>query len=262
MQYKKIMLFFWPALALCVILRTLQLVFTIEAGTGFFVPEFSHYGWYILAVIFLFGLVSAAFAFTAHRSPEAPPRINIFISAASLILAIIIPVELLTLPSGVAVPVWQEFLMRLAGIAAAVFFAAFGLSKFLDFKIPSPVFMAPAIYLVIRVVYEFSAMSSLAIISDNLVHMAAYCSALIFMLNFAKLYNRVDEEYNFRKLMASSILAVVFCFTQSVPQIAVRLITGTSYLHISFVANLSVFGLGVFIMVFMLSHFSRENACK
>ena len=51
MKYKKIVLFFCVALPLSVLLRTLQLFFTVETETGFFKSEYKTVGFYLLVII-------------------------------------------------------------------------------------------------------------------------------------------------------------------------------------------------------------------
>ncbi len=51
MKYKKIILFFCIILPLSVLLRTLQLFFTVETDTGFFKSEYKTAGIYLLIII-------------------------------------------------------------------------------------------------------------------------------------------------------------------------------------------------------------------
>jgi hypothetical protein len=80
-------------------------------------------------------------------------------------------------------------------------------------------------------------------------------------LQFAKLYNGLDSEYNFRKLLSTGIIAVILSFTQTVPHLILKLATGYSFMHTSLAANVNIFFIGIFIMVFIFSHFSFKNAC-
>ena len=82
---------------------------------------------------------------------------------------------------------------------------------------------------------------------------------LLFFLSFGKLYNGIDTERNFRKLMASGLVSAVLCFTQSIPHIIINLVTDNGYLHTSNADNFSVLSFGMFIAVFTFSHFSAKN---
>lgn len=262
MHYKKILTAFWVLLPLSVILRLLQLLFTIETKTGFFLREYETFGNIMLIAIFLFAAISALFCFTTHRCPEKPPKVNIFLSIASFLLTASILIELQSETFPITVQWWLILLLKLTGLLSAAFFVCYGLNYFTRVNIPSLAFIIPVIYLIVRVICDFTAISSLALISDNLILMVSYCGILWFMLNFAKLYNGIDKNANCRKLMASSTFAVILCFTQSIPHILINFITKNSYMHTSFPVNLNILLMGVFVLTFMLSHFSKTNSCN
>ena len=262
MKYKKILTFFLVALPLSVFLRTLQLLFTVESETGFFKPEVSNYGIYMLIVIFAFVLLTAIFSFTAHRSPEQTPNINIFmsISAFGTALALFYEVNSEALPQ--TVMLWQRSLLFVTAILAAIYFIIFAIKRFISFSIPPICAAIPTVYLIFRVICYFSAISPLALISDNIILMAAYLASLWFMLQFAKLYNDVGNEKDFRKLLASGLISSILCFTQSVPHFIMNFVNGFKYHHTSIESNITVLFLGIFILSFTLSHFSHKNSCE
>ena len=101
--------------------------------------------------------------------------------------------------------------------------------------------------------------SSLAHISDNVLLLAAYCAVLIFFLNYAKLYNNIDNEKNFRKMLASGLVSASLSLTQSLPHIVVNIASGNKYLHVSHISNISVLLMGIFVLTFLVSHFFIGN---
>ena len=262
MHYKKILTAFWVLLPLSVVLRLLQLLFTVETKTGFFLREYETFGNIMLIAIFIFAAISAIFCFTSHRCPENPPKVNVFLGVASFLLSASILIELQTETFPITVQWWLILLLKLTGLLTAAFFVCYGLNFFTKVKIPALAFIIPVIYLIVRVVCDFTAISSLALISDNLILMISYSAILWFMLNFAKLYNGIDSQNNCRKLMASSTFAVILCFTQSIPHILINFVTKNSYLHTSFPVNLNILLMGIFALTFMLTHFSKNNSCN
>ena len=262
MRYGKISVLFWALMPLSVVLRLLQLIFTVDTKTGFFLREYENMGNIMLIATFIFAFAAAVFPFFSHRNPEHPPKINIFLTVTSVALAFSVLLELFTETFPITVQWWLILALRVTGLASAAFFALFGMGGIVDIKIPNICSVIPVIYFIIRVICDFTAISALALISDNLILMASYCSCLWFMLNFAKLYNGIDTERNFKKLMSSAMLAVIFCFTQSIPHIVMNFATNNAYLHTSFQVNLNILLMGIFILTFMLSHFSRHNACE
>lgn len=259
MKYKKIVLFFCVALPLSVLLRTLQLFFTVETETGFFKSEYKTVGFYLLVIIIAACASLAIICFTGHRRPEHPPETNIFLALSSILAALGVAAGVYdTRLTGVVTP-WQSVLLTLTGVMAAVYFILFAISGFAKIKLSPLLSVLPPLYFIMKTISSFTAISSLALISDNILILSSLCVMLIFFINFGKLYNGIDTEQNFRKLMASGLVSAVLCFTQGIPHIIINLVTDNGYLHTSNAANFSVLSFGIFIAVFTFSHFSANN---
>ncbi len=262
MKYKKIMLFFCVAIPLCIALRFMELQYIVEAKTGFYKSEFTGYGNAIIAVIFAFAVMTAVFSFTSHRSPEHPPKPNIPLSICSFILAISIVAEMFLESFAPDIIIWQVVFLRISEILAAAFLVLFGLNKFINIPIHQVIYAFFPIYIIFKIIFSFTAISSLALISDNILLIASYCTSLLFAVSFAKLYNKMDTEKGFKRLLASGLVSVILCFTQSIPHIIYNLLNNNVYLHTSMHTNINLLFLGIFILTFLLSHFSKENACE
>lgn len=258
MQYKKVITFFLIALPISIVLRILQIRNIVDSKTGFFLPEFVFFGYFILGIIFLVGIMFVVFSFISHRSPDQAPSGNIFLSISSFIAAIGVLAKAFLSHSSFSI---QSLLLFISAIITAAFFIAFALKSFFEFELPSFTFLFPCIYFTFDIIREFTVISSLAIISDNILLLAALCSLMIFALQFAKLYNNVDREYNFRKLLASGLLSTLFCFVQSIPYFLFRIFSSVQNSHISLASNICLFCIGCFVITFISSHFSRKNAC-
>lgn len=259
MKYNKIILFFNISLILGVVMRFFQIKYTVEYSTGFFISNMSGYDYFILGVILLMALLNAIFARTYYKNPESPPQKGVLLAASSFLLAVTIIYEVFTESTVAKVIPFQSFVLKTAGLAAAVYFIFYGVAKFVDIKIPEMTAVIPVIYLILRIICEFAAISSLALISDYVFVISGYCLMLLFFMNFLKLYSGIDKEYNFRKILASGLASACICLPQSVAHIAVNLISGNKYTHISHAANLSILAFGLFILTFVFTHFYEEN---
>ena len=259
MKYKKIILFFCIILPLSVLLRTLQLFFTVETDTGFFKGEYQTAGFCMLVLIIAVCACLAIICFTGHRNPEHPPKANPLIALSSVSAAIGVAAGVYdTMLTEVTMP-WQNILLTVSGVLTAVYFLLYAISGVIKIKFSPLTSILPAVYCIVKIICSFTALSSLALISDNVMILSVLCVILIFFLSFGKLYNGIDTERNFRKLMASGLVSTVLCFTQSIPHIIINLATDNSYLHTSNAANFSVLCFGIFIAVFTFSHFSLKN---
>lgn len=261
MKYKKIIFLFSIFLPISILLRTMQLSFTIEPQTGFFLTEFKANGTAMLLVIFALCLTPAFFAFFSHRNPENPPKPNLAISVTSFLMGISVICELLAEKISEYAIAWQGTALKIVGVLTFVFFIAFAVEPFIKFKLPKITMAIPTTYYILRIICDFSSIAALAIISENLLLMFTYCAMLLFMLQFAKLYNRLDSEKNFKKLLATGLVSIMLGFTQTVPHIILKISIGNALMHTPFITNLSVFFTSVFITAFIFSHFSYKNAC-
>lgn len=259
MKYNRVMFFSASALLVSLIARFVQLKFVCEENTGFFKPEFKTVGNVLLFIIFAFAAIAAVFAAISHRSPEHPPKSSAGLLIASFFMSGGILCTLLGTHTAVNGLSFQITLLNISGFAAAAFFVLFGLQRVASFDIPKFFYCIPVIYMICRISYDFSIISSLAVISDNIIILAAHCAGVYYFLQFAKLYLSEDTELNFRKLLASGILTVIFSFTATLPNLIMFISTGSKYLHITVTEAVSIFVMGVFALVFTLCHFSKRN---
>jgi len=260
MRYKKIMLFFCLALPICMILRYLQISYTIDATTGFFHNEFKLYGDLLTVAIFVPVILASVFGFFTYRTVQNPTERNWTLRVASGLFAVSVLFETFFGRVSINVRVWQALLLRISGLALAVFLIMYAAGLFIKIKLPTLVAVLPIIYYVMKIICDFTSISSLALISDNVIIIATYCVMLLFMLNFAKFYNDVVNEKASKKLLASGIASIILCFTQSVPYLLVNVTNGFNYSHTSLESNLSIFCAGLFIAAFTFSHFNKKKS--
>lgn len=259
MKYNKILFFFGIALPLCVLMRTVQIFFTVDFSTGFIIHDLKGYGYGLSAVIIAFCAVLVLICFNSHNNPDNPPRKNLSVGVPSLILAVVTAYELFAGNFFGAVSGIRIVFFVIIGIASVISFAVYGFSNISSVKFRPILAVLPVVYFIVKIIFTFTAVYSLAVITDDLLLISAYCVILLFFLAFAKLYNGIDTETNFRKLMAWGLCGSVLCFTQAVPHIIVNLARGFSYLHVSVAENLGVLASGIFLTAFTLTHFSKRD---
>ena len=258
MKYNKIIFFYGFALIAGIITRFFQINNTIDFATGFFQQNQIFFGYFMLAIIFLMALLCAIFAMTFYKDPENPPVKGTVLGIISFLPAIAIGFEIFTESNMVAVVPMQSLLLKITGILTVLYFTLYGVSKFIDFKLPNFASIIPSIYIIIRIICDFASISSLALISDYIFLISGYCTVLLFFINFIKLYNKVDTEYNFRKILATGLASSLICISQSTAHIIINIINSGTYNHVPHSANISMLALGLFIITFVLTHF-KDN---
>ena len=261
MKYKQILLFFLIALPLSMALRFIQLFHIVESNTGFYKQGFEVWGGNITAIIIGVIIAVGVFAMFSHRSPEKMPRVNLGMGISSGILAFVTAVELVFGGETFGAVLWQRNLLYILGVAMVLWLTVYAIKDFINIKLPNATAIIPCVYFIFKLICNFAGISSLALISDNVLLMAAYSIILLFMLEFAKAYNNIDTERGFRRLLASGLASTLVCMVQSVPNIVYHLVTEGGYLHTTMATNFGIFFTGVFIAMFTFTHFSYKNAC-
>ena len=191
------------AVILTAVLRFFQIKYTIEFSTGFFIGNFSGFGYFMLAAIFLAALLCGIFAFTYYKNPENLPEKSKVLGVVSFLPAITIVLENISGNTTFVVNNIQSAALNVVAILTSIFFILFGISKFTDFALPEWTTMIPAVYFIIKMIVDFAKISSLAIISDYILYISAYCVMLLFFIAFAKLYNNINDDKNFKKLFTT-----------------------------------------------------------
>lgn len=259
MKYNKIMLFFGIAVIFSTVIRFFQINYTIEFETGFFKTGYETIGYFILVAIFVVSLLTATFSKITHKKPEHPPQQNLPLGIVAFLPAIGIGYEVFLSNSSVFTGSVQTLLLKISGAFAVLFFIYFGVSQIISLKLNPLSTIIPCIYVILKIICDFTSISSLALISDNIFLIGGYCLILLFMLNLTKLYNNINEDTGFRRLLASGTAASVLCISQSIPYLIINLFNDNTYNHISSSANFSILAIGLFITAFILVHFSDKN---
>lgn len=259
MKTKTITASFFVFLVLSVISRFIQILYTVDYTTGFFKSSSKNFGISLSLVTVIACVVCAIFAFKVYKKPENAPKQNFILELSSLAFAIVLGVELFTEKLSVRILPWQQLGLKIFGLLTVVYFAIFAFcstSKLNKIRILS---IVPIVYFLMRLICAFITVSSLSIISDNVLLIASYCLIVLFMLNFAKLYNGIETDTNFRKLLATGLTCGLITFTKAVPNIVLNLIKPNFYTRTQLISSISLLFCGLFILVFVFSYFSKKN---
>ena len=257
MKLNKIMFFFILALPISIVLRGLQLLFTVDYVTGFYYGSKETVGIILLILILLSAFFMGFFARQVFTRPENPPKANIFTSLFSLLVCGAIFNENFIQAFPVSALPWQIAILKITAVLISVYLLCVPLSLIFKFQIPPLLSVCPIIYLLMKIICDFTVVSKLAFISDNILMVAAYCLILLFFLNFGKLCNGIDDA-GFKKILSYGLPAVILSLTCSITNLAVNLILKEEYLHTSISASLSLLLFGILILSFLISYFYQK----
>ena len=184
MKLNKIMFFFILALPISIVLRGLQLLFTVDYVTGFYYGSKETVGIILLILILLSAFFMGFFARQVFTRPENSPKASIFTSLFSLLVCGAIFNENFIQAFPVSALPWQIAILKITAVLISVYLLCVPLSLIFKFQIPPLLSVCPIIYLLMKIICDFTVVSKLAFISDNILMVAAYCLILLFFLNF------------------------------------------------------------------------------
>lgn len=260
MKNKTILNSFWAFLVAGILARFFQVAYTLEGSTGFFKNGFEKVGYSLSGIIAICLVCVAFFAFKAYIKPESAPKQNLLLEVSSLALAVALAVEVLKEKPLLNVLYWQQIGIKILGLATVCFFASFAFLSTNVMKKIKLFSIIPLIYFIVRLICCFVTVSSLSLISDNVLQIASYCVVVLFLLNFAKLYNGIESDVIFRKVLATGLVSSILLFATAIPNIILSFAKKGFSSHIQVVSSFSFLFLAVFILVFVFSYFSPKNS--
>lgn len=257
MHFKNIVLSFWVSFALAVALRTMQIFFAVDSATGFFKPAYVKIGLIITVLIFIIAVLMAASSLMVRRAPVKMPKLSRKIGVASVLLAGSIAYDLSALSS--TVPAWQITLTLILGSVSVLYFLALGVKCFVSFKLPQIFAVLPVLYFCAKLIYFFTAISTIALVTSNLFLLIAQAFTVLFMFEFAKLANNIDADNSYKRICFTGFLSALFCAIASIPSLLSALLSNLQTPLSSLSSHLCVFFAGVFIYLFIRRYFSGKN---
>lgn len=255
MKYRHTLIFTGVCLPVCILLRILQLVFTIDDTTGFIKQPYSAVSLAITVVIFASIATLGVMAYFSDKTEKKAKDKNYFISVTSFILSGVFIYDTVALIGTMSVMVWYDALSVLLGIVCAVVFAAYGVRNIYQYKFLNILLIVPVFYYVIRLISIFVSTSALALVTENVYLIFTNASLLFFLFEFSKMKNNIDEKVKYKKLFASAIVSVALCLTQSVPKMVLQFSQISVRDKASALLN---FAMALFVLSCVLSVFSDK----
>lgn len=230
---------------LAFVLRLTQVFAMIDYKTGFYNREDSTLG--VALTVLVFALCGAA-AIVSYKSLHI--KKNETVKAMPIIsglTALALLYELFAEKFAIQGMSWQVVLMKVLGLAAALYFGAYTLSRFVQIKIPNICHTIPALYIIMRIICSFINISSLSLIAENIFFIASLCCALLFFVSYAAFYCLDDHDkiLNFRTILALSV-----CYVTAASNIAANIFVENGYTHIPFYSQFVLMMLSLFIAAF------------
>lgn len=280
MKYRHAMIVLCASLPVCVVLRALQLIFTIDSSTGFIKQQYTAMAIAISVIVCVATAVVGALAVAVDkikiRQQEPKPILSIgcMLVAGMFVFNMVTSVyaklrtiiwhtsfikNIVELFKSMA---WYDSLLLILMVLTALVFVAYGLKNIYNYNM-SMLLVVPVVYFVVKLISIFVNTSSLALITENVFLIFTNSVLLWFIFEFASFENQVgDTEKMPKKLFASGLVAVVLCAVTSLPEFIAMIFdkTNASIDAVSAAAlNLTI---GFFILVYIMSNFYGTQSAR
>ncbi len=242
-----------------VIMRIVQNLIMVEAQTGFFVQDYSSIGTAMLIFMAVVIITVSIFARFCKDKPTRAPEPNLLIGVAYAVLAVAVFYELFFTEISKNIPFWQVAVHLVLGVASTVTFLVFAVAGIRNVSRPGMLGIIPVIFWGMKLIIIFSNYSSLSTIAENVFELAALCGILVYVLSLAKLQNGVQPERTNSEFLSISVMSFMLCAVYSIPQMFLYLTGNRRLAHTTNVTFITSGAVMIFIVVYIIFAYRKEN---
>ncbi len=258
MKHRHILNLLWIALPICIILRLIQLVFTIDSSTGFIRQQYSEISALISFVVFATITALCVLAYFAEGISKTKDELHPLVAVTCVFTGGMYVYE--TVTSTASLGSWHGILLVFLSLLSAFVFIAFGLKNVYSYNFPSIMLIIPAVYYVVKLIKLFVSTSALALVIENIFLLFTNSALLWFLFEFASFENSFGNlQKSPKKIFVCSIATAMLCAVTAFPKLFL-LVSG--YLPVSrgdISACLLMLSQALFIFVYTISNFCQKE---
>ncbi len=258
MKFKYIITVFLATFTASLLLRTGQIL-TLVDERGFIIKNGASKNFICILILIALFAATAISALYVRRCPLKAPKMNAALCVTSAILGVWMIYDSITLNSPISVPAWQSSMLSVFGLLSGAVFIAYAATVIEKFKLKGIAFIIPIVYWMLRLVWIFTALNTLALTMEH-VFLLACCSAiLLFMLQLAKVQSSIESEKSFRRICVFGLAALVLVADYALPNIALKIFDFKDFESHGVSSEILIFITAIFISVFFVSYFHQSN---
>lgn len=261
LKYQNIIKLFWISLPICVLLRTIQLLFTIDASTGFIKHQYSEIAvlitFVVCAAVATLSALSAATDDVKYRQKQFKPTI----AAAGILMSGMHFYEAIA-SLGQSVNRYGIILVFL-NLLSAFIFAAYSIKNVYNYRFPTITLVIPTSYYVIKLINLFISTSALALVVENIFLLFTNSAILFFVFEFACFENEIgDISKKSKKLFSSGILAAMMCAVTALPKLIITICGAYDASSNDIASLVLMITTAIFIMTYISGNFHVKDSSK
>ena len=258
MKYKNIMAIFGVSALISFYLRLREQMLCIDAR-GFVRDGYAEKNFFLLLWSAGFLIAAAVVASLVRRCPLKAPQVGIPLCGVSAVLGVWMIYESVTVVSPASVPAWQGAAMNVLGVLSGLMFLAYAASGLVKFTLPGALFILPVLFWMLRLIWVFTALNTLALTVEHVFLLMACSALLVFMLQLAKLMSGQGNSYHFKWMLVSGVCAVIFCADYALPNLLLELAGSRTASKESVSSEIMILLTAAFVLVFLIAYFDQRN---
>lgn len=259
MKHRHTLMLSFVALPICVLLRAIQMYFTIDDTTGFVKQQYSAISMTITVIICAavasVGLLAATIDGTKQNENNLRPTVAI----TSVLTGGMFVYQTVTGTSALG-GAWYNFLLVVLALASALVFLTFGLKNIYDYKMPLLMLTIPVAFYIVKLISVFVSTSELSLVTENIFIIFTNIVLLWFVFEFASFENGMgDAEKQAKGLFASGLAAIILCAVASIPKLALASLGKMRMPADDISEALLNLAMGIFILAYIVSNFKNKS---
>lgn len=258
MKHRHIINLLWISVPICVILRYIQHVFTIDSTTGFIKQQYRDISTLISFVIFAAVAAMCVLAYFAEGISKKQNELRPILSLTCALTGGMFVYE--TVSGLSSLGSWYSILLVLLSLLSAFVFVSFGLKNIYPYNFPNLLLVIPAIYYIVKLISLFISTSALSLITENVFLLFTNSALLWFLFEFANFENEFGSpKKSHKKIFACGITAVMLCVVTALPKFILLFSQKSNILRGDISASLLMLSQAIFILSYIAGIFYKKE---
>ncbi len=258
MKYRHIINLLWISIPICVIIRAIQLIFTIDSTTGFIKQPYSQISLLITFVVCAAVASIGVMSYAAEDIVCNNAKLHPIVAAACVLTGGMYIYETVSNLSNLGG--WHSVALVFLSLLSAITFIAYGLRNIYLYNFPSIMLICPAVYYVIKLIKLFVSTSALAIVTENVFLLFTNSALLWFMFEFASFENHIGDSIKKpNKLFTSGVVSTMLCLVTALPKLILFFSQKTQVSTADVSAAVLMIAQSIFILCYIIGNFCEYN---
>lgn len=258
MKHRHIINLLWIAIPICVILRTIQHVFTIDSTTGFIKQPYIEISSLITLVVLAAVAAMYVLAYFADGVSKKQNDLRPILAFTCTLTGGIFVFE--TVSSLASLDSWYSILLVILSLLSAFVFIAFGLKNIYPYNFPTVLLVIPALYYIVKLITLFISTSALSLVTENIFLLFTNSAMLWFLFEFASFENQIgDSIKSHKKIFACGITAVMLCVISALPKLLLLAFFNAKASSGDVSASLLMLSQAIFILSYIVGIFYKKD---